>query len=95
MEEQRLDSLAKTVSETEQPLDAVKILNEIEPCERENVLRKAVDLKNEKTNGNPFYILSVEQSETVRKDSLSLLYSGVFSTIKVPLLEIEVPRDCR
>lgn len=95
MEDAERSKLVGRVVNSDQPLDAVKILNEIEPCERERVLLDAAKEKNRMTGGNPLYVITTEQSDGKRSNTLSVVSASVFQKFKMDLFKIEVPSDCK
>jgi hypothetical protein len=102
MDQHETEKIASSVAHTKDSVSALKILNDIAPCDREAVLSKAVEIYNNQAAKDPFsgghYVIKVVQDGGKRIDELVGVQStwlGLGADQLLPVFKIEVPTDCK
>jgi len=92
-----LEAESKSIADTRDVVGVQRLLDSIEPCEREAVLGRAVQIFNKEHPNSMPYMLKIENNDLIRKDTLQRSESsflGLGPNREVPVLIIEVPTEC-
>jgi len=99
MDEKQIETLGAQVASSSDALTATKLLDDVQPCDREAVLVSAVKQANDfgaaNLSSGRFEIIPSENGN-IRTDQVVVREANFFGPDQVtPFLSIQVPLDCK